>query len=136
MEILKNDSENVYAHYEELMNADAAGNILDESKSGIARELARMNLTLNYYTQWYWKIDLHNLMHFLMLRADSHAQYEIRAYADAMIEVVKKWVPFAYEAFEEHRLHGVRLSRSGMGGGEAHACRRDGNAGDFGAHQT
>lgn len=115
LEILKGDSEQVYAHYEELMNADATGNVIDAEKSGIARELARMNLTLNYYTQWYWKIDLHNLMHFLMLRADPHAQYEIRAYADAMIEVVKKWVPFAHEAFEEHRLHGVRLSRTGMG---------------------
>ena len=115
LEILKGDSERVYGHYEELMNADATGNVIDEEKSGIARELARMNLTLNYYTQWYWKIDLHNLMHFLMLRADPHAQYEIRAYADAMLEVVKKWVPFAHDAFEEHRLHGVRLSRSGMG---------------------
>lgn len=115
LEILKGDSERVYGHYEELMNASADGNVLDVEKSGIARELARMNLTMNYYTQWYWKIDLHNLMHFLMLRADAHAQYEIRAYADAMIEVVKQWVPFAHEAFEEHRLHGVRLSRSGMG---------------------
>lgn len=115
LEILKGDSERVYGHYEELMNATQDGNVIDVEKSGIARELARMNLTMNYYTQWYWKIDLHNLMHFLMLRADPHAQYEIRAYADAMIEVVKKWVPFAHEAFEEHRLHGVRLSRSGMG---------------------
>ena len=114
LHLLKSDSEQVYGHYEELMNADASGNVLDESKSGIARELARMNLTLNYYTQWYWKIDLHNLMHFLMLRADSHAQYEIRVYADAMIEVMKKWVPFAHEAFEEHRLHGARLSRTGL----------------------
>lgn len=115
LEILKGDSERVYGHYEELMNATNDGNVIDVEKSGIARELARMNLTMNYYTQWYWKIDLHNLMHFLMLRADAHAQYEIRAYADAMIDVVKKWVPFAHEAFEEHRLHGVRLSRSGMG---------------------
>jgi len=115
LEILKGDSERVYGHYEELMNATNDGNVIDVEKSGIARELARMNLTMNYYTQWYWKIDLHNLMHFLMLRADSHAQYEIRAYADAMIDVVKKWVPFAHEAFEEHRLHGTRLSRSGMG---------------------
>lgn len=114
LEILKNDSESVYDHYEELMNCDAAGNVKDESKTGIARELARMNLTLNYYTQWYWKIDLHNLMHFLMLRADSHAQYEIRAYADAMLDVVKAWVPFAYEAFEEHRLHGARFSRKAL----------------------
>jgi thymidylate synthase (FAD) len=115
LEILKNDALQCYDHYEELMNCDAAGNTLDEGKSGIARELARMNLTMNYYTQWYWKIDLHNLMHFLMLRADSHAQYEIRVYADAMMDVVKKWVPFAFDAFEEHRLHGSRLSRSGLG---------------------
>ncbi|MES2984224.1 MAG: FAD-dependent thymidylate synthase [Pseudomonadota bacterium] len=114
LEILKGDSEQTYAHYEELMNTDATGAVLDESKTGIARELARMNLTVNYYTQWYWKIDLHNLMHFLMLRADPHAQYEIRVYADAIIDVVKQWVPFAHEAFEEHRLHGTRLSRSGM----------------------
>ncbi len=115
LDILKNDALQCYDHYEELMNCDASGNVLDEGKSGIARELARMNLTMNYYTQWYWKIDLHNLMHFLMLRADSHAQYEIRVYADAMMDVVKKWVPFAYDAFEEHRLHGSRLSRSGLG---------------------
>lgn len=115
LDILKNDALTCYDHYEELMNCDAAGNVLDENKSGIARELARMNLTMNYYTQWYWKIDLHNLMHFLMLRADSHAQYEIRAYADVMLDVVKQWVPFAYDAFEEHRLHGTRLSRSGLG---------------------
>lgn len=114
LEILKSDSLQCYDHYEELMNCDAAGNVLDEGKTGIARELARMNLTMNYYTQWYWKIDLHNLMHFLMLRADPHAQYEIRVYAEAMLDVVKQWVPFAYEAFEEHRLHGSRLSRSGL----------------------
>lgn len=114
LHLLKSDSEQVYSHYEEMMNADQAGNVLDENKSGIARELARMNLTLNYYTQWYWKIDLHNLMHFLMLRADSHAQYEIRVYAEAMMDVMKKWVPFAAEAFEEHRLHSARLSRTGL----------------------
>lgn len=114
LEILKGDSEQTYAHYEELMNCDAEGNILDEGKSGIARELARMNLTLNYYTQWYWKCDLHNLMHFLMLRADPHAQYEIRVYADAMIDILKAWVPFAYDAFVEHRLHGARFSRTGL----------------------
>jgi thymidylate synthase (FAD) len=115
LEILRADSEQTYAHYEELMNADAQGNVLNEESSGIARELARMNLTLNYYTQWYWKIDLHNLMHFLMLRADAHAQYEIRVYADAILKVVEQWVPLAYEAFCEHRLHGVRLSRTALG---------------------
>ena len=114
LHILKSDSEQTYAHYEEMMNCDAAGTVLDESKSGLARELARMNLTMNYYTQWYWKIDLHNLMHFLMLRADPHAQYEIRVYADAMIEILKQWVPFAYEAFDEHRLNGARFSRTAL----------------------
>ncbi len=114
LEILKGDSEQTYAHYEELMNCDQAGNVIDESKTGVARELARMNLTLNYYTQWYWKIDLHNLMHFLMLRADPHAQYEIRVYADAMIDILKAWVPFAYEAFDEHRLNGARFSRTAL----------------------
>ncbi|MFM9889287.1 MAG: FAD-dependent thymidylate synthase [Rickettsiales bacterium] len=115
LEILKGDSEQVYGHYMELMGQEDETLAFDNDRQGIARELARMNLTLNYYTQWYWKIDLHNLMHFLMLRADPHAQYEIRVYADAMLDVVKKWVPFAYEAFEEHRLHGVRFSRSGVG---------------------
>ncbi len=114
LEILKTDSEQVYSHYEELMNCDEQGNVLDMERSGIARELARMNLTLNYYTQWYWKIDLHNLMHFLMLRADPHAQYEIRVYADAMLNILKAWVPFAYDAFEEHRLHGARFSRTSL----------------------
>ncbi len=113
LEILKSDAEQCYGHYEELMNCTADGDVIDEEKSGIARELARMNLTMNYYTQWYWKIDLHNLMHFLMLRADSHAQYEIRAYADVMIEVLKKWCPLAYEAFLEYRVNAARLSGTG-----------------------
>jgi thymidylate synthase (FAD) len=114
LEILKNDSELTYSHYEELMNEDREGNVLNPEKRGLARELARMNLTVNYYTQWYWKVDLHNLFHFLMLRADPHAQYEIRAYADAMLEVVKKWVPFAYDAFMEYRMHSAHLSKTGL----------------------
>ena len=93
-----------------LLNESSEGNIIDESKSGIARELARMNLTLNTYTQWYWKIDLNNLLHFLALRADDHAQYEIRVYADAMLDIVKKWVPLTYEAFEDYRIGGTELS--------------------------
>ena len=95
-----------------MMNADENGNIINPESDGLARELARMNLTLNYYTQWYWKIDLHNLFHFLYLRADSHAQYEIRAYADVIYDIVKKWVPIAAEAFDEYRLHGAHLSKS------------------------
>ena len=114
LEILKGDSEQVYGHYMELMGQSEETLAHENDRQGIARELARMNLTLNYYTQWYWKIDLHNLMHFLMLRADPHAQYEIRVYADAMIEVLKQWCPFAYEAFVEHRLPGARFSRTGL----------------------
>src|SRR5690606_24341980 len=89
LEILKADSINAYKHYEEMMNCDEQGNVFEEGKSGLARELARMNLPVNFYTQWYWKIDLQNLMHFLSLRADSHAQYEIRAYAEVMLDMLK-----------------------------------------------
>ncbi len=114
LDILKGDSLQCYDHYEEMLNSDQLGNIKDENNLGLARELARMNLTLNYYTQWYWKIDLHNLFHFLMLRADPHAQYEIRAYADVMLDIVKRWVPFAYDAFMEYKMHGAHVSRTGM----------------------
>ena len=110
IQILKKDAEQTYSNYETLLNESSEGNIIDESKSGIARELARMNLTLNTYTQWYWKIDLNNLLHFLSLRADDHAQYEIRVYADAMLDIVKKWVPLTYEAFEDYRIGGTELS--------------------------
>ncbi|GAB4163041.1 MAG: FAD-dependent thymidylate synthase [Rickettsiaceae bacterium] len=114
LSMLKNDATNCHRHYIEMMNEDEDGNVIDENTVGITRELARMNLTLNTYTEWYWKINLHNLLHFLALRADSHAQYEIRAYANAMLDVVKIWVPFAYEAFEEHRINGTTISRKGM----------------------
>ncbi len=110
IQILKNDAEQTYSNYETLLNENSSGGVLDEGKSGIARELARMNLTLNTYTQWYWKIDLNNLLHFLALRADDHAQYEIRVYADAMLDLVKKWVPLTYEAFEDYRMGGTELS--------------------------
>jgi thymidylate synthase (FAD) len=69
-----------------------------------------MNLTLNTYTQWYWKTDLHNLMHFLALRADAHAQYEIRVYAEAMLDTMRAWVPLTYDAFVDYRMGGVQLS--------------------------
>ncbi|MDX2073722.1 MAG: FAD-dependent thymidylate synthase [Alphaproteobacteria bacterium] len=114
LEILKADSVNAYAHYEEMMNCDEAGNVFDESKPGLARELARMNLPVNFYTQWYWKIDLHNLMHFLSLRADSHAQYEIRAYAEVMLEALKAWVPITTQAFMDYRVGGTQLSAKGL----------------------
>lgn len=114
LEWLKEDASRAYDHYETMLNEDAAGNILDESKQGLARELARMNLPVNFYTQWYWKIDLHNLLHFLSLRADSHAQYEIRVYAQAMLDLVKRWVPITYDAFERYRLGAVSFSAPGM----------------------
>ena len=112
--LLREDAARCYAHYVEMLNEREDGGIIDETRAGLARELARMNLTLNFYTQWYWKIDLHNLLHFLSLRADAHAQYEIRAYAEAMIEVVKRWVPLTYEAFLQHRLHAVTLSATAL----------------------
>ncbi len=107
---LKLQSAAAYDHYLELLNQDDDGQALDPERSGLARELARMRLPLNVYTQWYWKIDLHNLFHFLSLRGDPHAQYEIRAYADAMIELVKRWVPLATAAFEDYRLGSFTLS--------------------------
>ncbi|MBL6664931.1 MAG: FAD-dependent thymidylate synthase [Rickettsiales bacterium] len=110
LEILKKDSAKSYQHYLEMINQDENGNVADESKEGLARELARMNLPVNCYTQWYWKIDLHNLLHFLNLRADSHAQYEIRVYAQTMLDLVKKWVPHTYEAFIKHQKLGKNLS--------------------------
>ena len=112
--LLREDSERAYAHYLEMLNERGDGEPLDPERSGLARELARMNLSLNFYTQWYWKIDLHNLFHFLSLRADAHAQYEIRVYADAMAETVKRWVPLAYDAFEQYGMGGVQLSAKGL----------------------
>jgi len=114
LQILKEDSLRNYDHYVEMLNEDSDGNKIDKTRNGLARELARMNLTLNAYTQWYWKIDLHNLLHFLSLRADAHAQYEIRVYADAMLETVKRWVPITYEAFQQYRVGGVNLSEAAL----------------------
>lgn len=114
MDLLREDSEQTYAHYEEMLNEDADGKPRDPNRQGLARELARMNLTLNFYTQWYWKVDLHNLLHFLSLRADPHAQYEIRVYADAMLETLKRWVPITYDAFTQYRMGGFHLSAKGL----------------------
>jgi len=114
LDLLREDAERNYAHYTQMMNEDADGQPLDESKQGLARELARMNLTLNTYTQWYWKCDLHNLFHFLRLRADAHAQYEIRAYSDVMLETVKRWTPAAHQAFMDYRMGSAEISAQGM----------------------
>jgi thymidylate synthase (FAD) len=81
---------------------------------GLARELARIVLPTNFYTQWYWKIDLHNLLHFLSLRADAHAQYEIRVYADVIADIVKKWVPITAHAFDDYQRGSLKLSAAGV----------------------
>ena len=113
LNLLKSDAERTYDNYETMLNERYDGSIINEKKSGLARELARMNLTLNTYTQWYWKTDLLNLMNFLRLRADSHAQYEIRAYADVMLDTLKKWVPITFEAFMDYRVGGIEVSSKG-----------------------
>lgn len=114
MELLRDDSERNYANYAWMLNETEDGAKLDAEREGLARELARINLTLATYTQWYWKTNLHNLMHFLRLRADPHAQYEIRVYAEALIDVMRRWVPLSHEAFLEHRLGAVTFSRTAM----------------------
>ena len=113
LRLLKNDAERTYDNYETMLNQKYDGAIIDESKKGLARELARMNLTLNTYTQWYWKTDLLNLMNFLRLRVDHHAQYEIRVYADIMLDTLKRWVPITYGAFMEYRVGGLEISSKG-----------------------
>ena len=115
LELLRDDAERAYRGYVEMLNEDDGGRVLDAGRLGLARELARLNLSLNFYTQWYWKTDLHNLLNFLSLRADAHAQYEIRAYAEAMIATVEKWVPMTAEAFRQYRLGGAHLSERGLG---------------------
>ncbi|MGC8532755.1 MAG: FAD-dependent thymidylate synthase [Acidiphilium sp.] len=110
LSLLRDDAERNYAHYTYMLNEAETSVEPDPGRQGLARELARMNLTLNYYTQWYWKINLHNLFHFLSLRADPHAQHEIRVYAEAMLEMVRAWVPLSAAAFEDYRLGAVSFS--------------------------
>lgn len=114
LKILKDDAVRTYDNYEKMLNERFDGTIIDEKKSGLARELARMNLTLNSYTQWYWKTDLLNLMNFLFLRGDSHAQYEIRVYAEKMLDTVKKWVPITHAAFLDYRVGAAHISSKGL----------------------
>lgn len=106
LDLLREDAMRSYDHYESMLSKDG--------QQGLARELARMNLPANIYTQWYWKVDLHNLLHFLRLRADSHAQYEIRAYAELICDIVADWVPAAFAAFRDYRLNAVSLSAQGV----------------------
>jgi len=114
LDLLREDSLRAYRDYAYMLNEDESGSALDPARSGLARELARMNLSLNFYTQWYWKTDLHNLLHFLSLRADAHAQYEIRVYADAMIGTLERWVPLVAEAFRQYRIGGAQLSANAL----------------------
>jgi thymidylate synthase (FAD) len=114
LDLLREDAGRAYAGYVELLNDDGSGAPIDPARPGLARELARMNLTLGFYTQWYWKTDLHNLMHFLSLRADPHAQYEIRAYAEAMLGTLARWVPLTYAAFLEYRMNAALISATGL----------------------
>jgi len=102
LDLLKSDATRAFDSYEEMLSQDG--------QQGLARELARMNLPMNTYTQWYWKTDLHNLFHFLRLRADAHAQMEIRVYAEAMEAIVADWVPLAFAAYRDYRAGGVNLS--------------------------
>jgi thymidylate synthase (FAD) len=114
LSLLRDDAERAYRGYAEMLNETERGEAIDGERQGLARELARMNLSLNFYTQWYWKTDLHNLLNFLSLRADAHAQYEIRAYAEAMVGTVERWVPMTAEAFRQYRLGGAQLSERGL----------------------
>src|SRR6201996_6164448 len=114
LDLLREDAMRAYRDYAFMLNEDEGGNVVDDSRSGLARELARMNLSLNFYTQWYWKTDLHNLLNFLSLRADAHAQYEIRVYAEAMIDTLERWVPLTAEAFRQYRIGGAQLSANAL----------------------
>ena len=115
LKILKDDAERNYKHYEDMLNEKQGGELKNDDKVGLSRELARINLTLNTYTQWYWKIDLHNLLHFLFLRDDPHAQYEIQAYAEIILnKIVKRWVPYTYDAFKEFQLESYNLSKTAI----------------------
>lgn len=99
LEILAKDHGDTYASYKQMLD------------DGIARELARINLPLSMYTEWYWQMDLHNLLHFLSLRMDSHAQWEIRQYADQIAQITRAVAPMAYKSFENHILEGCRFSK-------------------------
>ena len=114
LDLLRDDAARAYRDYAYMLNENESGAVVDEGRSGLARELARMNLSLNFYTQWYWKIDLYNLLHFLSLRADAHAQYEIRIYAEAMLQTLERWVPLTAEAFRNYRLGGAELSANAL----------------------
>lgn len=96
----------------EAQQQEAFKGYMDLIDGGLAREIARINLPLSMYTEWYWQIDLHNLFHFLKLRLDAHAQLEIRVYAEAMHQIARAVAPMAVESFDRHLKGGVRLARN------------------------
>ena len=106
--IINDTSKNSYIKYMKLLDL---GKNMNPNKVGIARELARITLNLNYYTEWYWKIDLNNLLHFLKLRLDANAQYEIRIYAEEISKILKKWVPLTHAAFVNYQKESMFLSK-------------------------
>lgn len=110
-EMIRNDAITAYHNYQNMLNINDDNEIIDNNRPCVAREIARINLPLSTYTEFYWKIDLHNLLHFLKLRTDPHAQYEIREYAKVMLEIVKKWVPYTYEAFVNYTLNSIKLRK-------------------------
>ncbi len=114
LELLRAESERAYDRYRVLLNEGDDGRLSDPERTGLARELARINLSLNFYTQWYWKIDLHNLLHFVSLRGDEHAQYEIRAYANVILDILQRWVPLTSAAFLDYRLGAYNISAKGL----------------------
>lgn len=110
LELLRTEAQRSYGTYQTLLNRDERNSKIDPSRKGLARELARMALSVNFYTQWYWKIDVHNLLHFVKLRADEHAQYEIRAYANVLLDIIRKWMRLTFEAFVDYRMNAFSLS--------------------------
>jgi thymidylate synthase (FAD) len=108
--IMEQGARRSYADYRALLNEMENGSPIDPEGVGLARELARSVLPVSFYSQWYWKIDLHNLMHFLKLRMDSHAQWEIRQYANVIGDIVANWVPVTWDAFKDYRLESTSLS--------------------------
>ena len=113
LELLKNDAEQTYDNYEMMLNQRFDGSTIDENKKGLSKRTCKNEFNFKHLYQWYWKTDLLNLMNFLRLRADSHAQYEIRVYADIMLDTVKKWVPITYDAFMDYRVGGTEVSAKG-----------------------
>ena len=110
---LKEDSLRCYDSYKWMLNEENDKSY-EKNRKGLSRELARINLTLNTYTQWYWKIDLHNFMHFVNLRAEDHSQFEIREYGKTLIKILKSWAPLTYDAFMSYKFSSSEISREGL----------------------